>query len=212
MWCRTGDLLDLVPHRTRSAVDARSRIGAGCGDRTSRPASTARAREAAEIPRLAGGDGFCQRWRIHVRDHQHVARSGKISWRRRSTSPSASNFGVSAALFELMRGRRRPGAAMGELIGQRSPQQDRAAPPSTLGGGAAHQCHEPHLVGGAVAERAQETRRHRRDAPAWPGRSRSDMQVCSASISTATPRGFRTSSIAVATCEVRDSWVCSRRA
>src|SRR6266850_1606307 len=41
---------------------------------------------------------------------------------------------------------------------------------------------------------------------------RTDMQVCSASIITATPRGFNTSSIAAAIWAVRCSWVCRRRA
>jgi len=41
---------------------------------------------------------------------------------------------------------------------------------------------------------------------------RNDMHMCSASSMTATPRGMRISSIAVAICEVRCSWVCSRRA
>ena len=46
-------------------------------------------------------------------------------------------------------------------------------------------------------------------APCLP-MPRTDMQVCSASIITATPRGFSTSSTAAAICAVRCSWVCSR--
>ena len=41
---------------------------------------------------------------------------------------------------------------------------------------------------------------------------RSDMHMCSASIITATPRGAKISSMAVAICEVIRSCVCSRRA
>ena len=41
---------------------------------------------------------------------------------------------------------------------------------------------------------------------------RTDMHICSASSITATPRGFKISSMAVAIWEVMCSWVCSRRA
>src|SRR5580704_834345 len=68
-----GDLLDLDPDSILVAVDAH------LDDALSVAGSLALlpqcAPRAAEIPSLAGGDGFCQRLRIHVRDHQHVARN-----------------------------------------------------------------------------------------------------------------------------------------
>src|SRR5580704_2676503 len=73
------------------------------------------------------------------------------------TSPSASNFGVSAK--PSSRSALVPGGAKGDVSDNEAP----ALPASARGRGAAHQRHEPHLVFGTVAERAEETRGHGRD-------------------------------------------------
>src|SRR5580704_13007001 len=72
------------------------------------------------------------------------------------TSPSASNFGLSAAPSSsaaLV-----PGGAKGDLSDNESP-----LPASAGGRSTAHQRDEPHLVFGAVAERAEKPRGHGRD-------------------------------------------------
>src|SRR5579862_1159003 len=74
------------------------------------------------------------------------------------TSPSASNFGVSAvpsSSAALV-----PGDAKGILSDNEAP----ALPASARSRGAAHQRDEPHLVFGAVAERAEKPRGHGRNA------------------------------------------------
>ena len=81
---------------------------------------------------------------------------------------------------------------------------------SALSARATHQRNETHLIFAAVAEAAQKPGRH--GGRAGLVTPRIDMQVCSASSSTATPRGFKTSSMATAICEVRCSCVCRRRA
>src|ERR1700734_1421548 len=72
--------------------------------------------------------------------------------------PSASNFGVSAK--PSSRSALVPGGAKGDVSDNEAPTL-RA---STRSRGAAHQRHEPHLVFGAVAERAEKPRGHGRDA------------------------------------------------
>src|SRR6202051_4935781 len=74
------------------------------------------------------------------------------------TSPSASNFGVSAA--PSSRSALVPGGAKGDVSDNEAP----ALPASARCRGAAHQRDEPHLVFGAVAERAEKARGHGRDA------------------------------------------------
>src|SRR3984885_9376526 len=69
------------------------------------------------------------------------------------TSPSASNFGVSAK--PSSRSALVPGDAKGDLSDNEAP-----TPASARGRGAAHQRHEPHLVFGAVAERSEKPRGH----------------------------------------------------
>src|ERR1700684_765624 len=71
------------------------------------------------------------------------------------TSPSASNFGVSAK--PSSRSALVPGDAKGDL-------SDNESPLPASGRGATHQRHEPHLVFGAVAEGAKKPRGHGRDA------------------------------------------------
>src|ERR1700683_3386621 len=74
------------------------------------------------------------------------------------TSPSASNFGVSAkpsSSAALV-----PGGAKGDVSDNDAP----TLPASTRSRGAAHQRHKPHLIFGAVAERAEKPRGHGRDA------------------------------------------------
>src|SRR5579864_4354613 len=53
-----GDLLDLDPHRVLVAIDAHFDHTLGVTGRLA--LLPQRAARAAEIPRLAGGDGFCQ--------------------------------------------------------------------------------------------------------------------------------------------------------
>src|SRR4029077_8120857 len=74
------------------------------------------------------------------------------------TSPSASNFGVSAK--PSSRSALVPGGAKGDVSDNKAP----ALRASARSRGAAHQRDEPHLIFGAVAERAEKTRGHRRDA------------------------------------------------
>src|ERR1700687_6000330 len=60
-------LLDLDPHRVLVAVDAHLDDTLSVAGRLALlPQRTAR---AAEIPRLAGRNGFCQRFGVHVGDH-----------------------------------------------------------------------------------------------------------------------------------------------
>src|ERR1700691_1469585 len=68
------------------------------------------------------------------------------------TSPSASNFGVSAK--PSSRSALVPGGAKGDVSDNEAP----ALPPSARSRGAAYQRHEPHLVFGTVAERSEKTR------------------------------------------------------
>ena len=126
------------------------------------------------------------------------------------TRPSASNFGAKAQAFLDLVGSSRVGANAASSVKQPDASRVRramalvsVAPPRSM-----------------VMKRTCSFGSSR-NAPvncvvtvSAPGFStpRSDMHMCSASIITATPRGFRISSIAVAICEVRCSCVCSRRA
>jgi len=66
-------LLDPDPHRVLVAVDSHLDNALGMtGGFAFAPEASAR---AAEIPGFAGGDSLLQRLRVHVGDHEHVARS-----------------------------------------------------------------------------------------------------------------------------------------
>src|SRR5437016_4364768 len=193
-------LLDLDPHRILVAVDAHLdeplRVARGLAFA---PQPLAR---AAVVPGLAARDRLGQRLGIHMGDHQHLARArigrnagdepvGTELWRQRAT------------LLDLFgRATRREHG----LIGQNQPRatrRDQRSVPRTM-----------------VMKRTCWSGLSRNEPVNWvvivdePGFStpRSDMHMCSAWSMTATPRGLRISSIAVVICEVRCSWVCSRRA
>ena len=220
MWQAPADLLDLDPDRVLVAIDAHLDDALGVAGRLA--LLPQRAARAAEVPGLAGGDGFRQRLRIHVRDHQHVA--GRGVGRDTGHEPVGVEFRRQRrAFFEV--GERQAMAMSDTACRARSRRADvETDDPATHASAGcvehrATECSPAPRTSvtnriwsfGSVAERAEETRGHGRDAPGLLT-PRTDMQVCSASISTATPCGLSTSSIAVATCEVRCSWVCSRRA
>ena len=141
------------------------------------------------------------------------------------TSPSASNFGVKA----------RPSSASWaeEALANGDGLSAKSAILRGSAIGPAHHRNKAHLVVRVsrklpvnwvvmvdVMKRTCSSGLSRKLPVNWvvmveePGFStpRTDMHMCSASSMTATPRGVRISSSAVAICEVICSWVCSRRA
>src|ERR1700730_5221368 len=196
-----GDLLDLDPDRVLVAVNAH--LDDALGVTGSLALLPQRAPRTAEIPCLAGGDGFCQRLGIHVRDHQHIARN------RVGGDAGDEPIGVEfrrqrRTLFERGARSRR---CEGYFVGQRSPPLCRRQPAA-----AAPRTSVTNRIWSSGLSR--NVPRNRVVTVETPGllTPRTDMQVCSASISTATPCGLSTSSIAGASWEVSRSWVCNRRA
>src|SRR5262245_25646284 len=261
-------LLDLDPDRVLIAVDAH--LDHALHVAGALPLAPERPARAAEVPGLPGRDRPLKRLRVHVRDHEHLARA-RVGGHAGDEAVGIEFGRERAAFFDLF-GR----AGLGEYggrVGQCFASLARCRPCAS--GGPSCIIHAlssprkrgpivPHTVvaGIWVPACAGTTTRHtsarqrktatrpttqasalaaatQRSTPrskvmkrTWssglsrklpvkcvvmveePGFStpRTDMHMCSASSITATPRGLRISSMAVAICEVMCSWVCSRRA
>src|SRR5689334_74598 len=160
---------------------------------------------AAVVPRLAGGERLRHRLLVHVGEHEHLGGRG--------VGDDARN---EARGVEL--GREHP--ALLDLLGAGARRKDRGFAHGFFLGEPCAGASQRDGLRTSVMNRACSAGSSRNSPVNWlvtvftPGFSapRSDMQVCSASSITATPRGLSTSSMAVMICEFRCSWVCRRRA
>src|SRR3954467_9040580 len=184
---RRADLLDTEPDRILIAIgaDLDHALGLTRG-LTFSPQGLAR---AAEVPGLAGRDGLAQRLVVHVRDHQHVA-GGDVG-RDDGHEPGRVELGKEGETFLGFMGVSGHNALAGLSRGQRCRPRTRDRKRACSAG---------------LSRNMPVKRLVKVEAPCL-ATPRTDMQVCSASISTATPRGLRTSSMAAATCAATLSWV-----
>src|ERR1700742_4357887 len=190
-----ADLLDPDPDRVLVAVQAHLDHALGvAGGLALAPQRIAR---AAEVPGVAAFDGLAQRLGIHVRDHQHLA--------ARSIGGDAGHkagrveFGLEFQPLLALIAFRRFGHSQSS---QRSTRGYRCGPRTM----------DRKRACSAGLSRNMPVKRLVNVVAPCLATPRTDMQGCSASIITATPRGLRISSIVAAICAVRCSWVCRRRA
>src|SRR5262245_22759197 len=210
-------LFDPDPHAVLVAVDAQFGDALGVAGRFAfAPQLLPR---TAEVPRLAGFDGAGKRLTVHVRDHQHVA-GCRIGRHAGDEAVGVESRRKLAALLNLLG---RAARRKGRWIGHRWPPWPRAHARESDGSRAARTGRRwsprqprPRETSEAFQRPSPRTSVMNRTCSAASSRNaprkcdvmvsapgfctpRMDMQVCSASMSTATPRGLRISSMAVAT-------------
>src|SRR3569623_819333 len=160
---------------------------------------------AAVVPGVAGLNGLAQRLVVHVGDHQNVAalRIGRDTGHKASRIEAwleGQPLFMLVLVVDIARLCRHLSPTL-KVRAKLEASDDQALRPRTIlrkrfcSSGLSRNMPVKRVV--TVLE---------------PGLAmpRTDMQVCSASISTATPRGCNTLSIAAAIWAVRCSWVCNR--
>src|SRR5690349_2512929 len=219
MACSGSLLLDLQPDRILVAIDSQFEHALDMSGRL--PLFPERLTRTAVVPGFAAGDGLTKGFFIHMPDHQDVARfcvghdssNQPIRAKLRREGETLFYFGLRFSNHGQDHHCRHWPAIRRENTDPETREVRESRPRI---GKISYRWPPRSIVMKRTCSPGSS-----RNAPvkcvvtvSAPGFStpRSDMHMCSASIITATPRGFRISSIAVATCDVRCSCVCRRRA